>query len=83
VRIMLGTIPSLPLIAVNNSFALPEAWSGFSALKRVILFHFDLSLLTIQKCRVVEPFEMEYVRELMDDFPFGKHFHVIMIFFKF
>ena len=71
VRIMLGTIPSLPLIAVNNSFALPEAWSGLSAFKRVIFFCFCLSLLTVQKCRVGEPFKMEDVRMLMDNFPFS------------
>jgi|688.fasta_scaffold609314_1 hypothetical protein len=53
---------------VNNSLALPKAWSGLSAFKRVIFFCFWLSLLTIQKCRVGEPFKMEDVRMLMDDF---------------
>gem|GEM_PF-5671647 len=40
VRIMLGTTPNLPRMALNMSLFLPEALSGLSACRRVIIFCF-------------------------------------------
>jgi hypothetical protein len=40
VRIMLGTTPNLPCIALNNSFVFPVVSSGFRAIKRAIVFKF-------------------------------------------